>query len=72
MAEIGWATELKTVSDELIRQRIFRTGTINNKNLLNKKNLLNGEKMHQIWGWNDPQMQEEDKQLSLIIDKLKN
>lgn len=66
-AMIGWATELKTVSDDLIRKRIFRTGNLDrNNNSSDKKKLAEEESKHQVWGWDDPNMLEEDKKLALI------
>ncbi|XP_063380432.1 acyl-CoA Delta-9 desaturase-like [Cydia fagiglandana] len=36
-ARIGWAYDLKTISDDIIRKRVMRTG----------------DGSHQIWGWDD-------------------
>jgi stearoyl-CoA desaturase (Delta-9 desaturase) len=67
MALIGWATELKTVSDELIRKRIFRTGA---SNLVDKKFAEeDAENLPLVWGWDDKDMQEEDKKLALVFNK---
>lgn len=68
MAWIGWATDLKTASPELVRQRILRTGGLNN----NKTSLDETEEKGDIWGWDDPEMNDEDKKLVMILNKDSN
>ncbi|XP_017774706.1 PREDICTED: stearoyl-CoA desaturase 5-like [Nicrophorus vespilloides] len=60
-AKIGWATELKTTSPEMIRRRAFRTGdgtwdgdlTEMKRNFVEKK--LDDSK-EEVWGWGDKAM----------------
>lgn len=54
MAKIGWAYDLKTVSDEIIKVRKERTGdgTVTN-----------------IWGWADPDQSQEERKMAKIINK---
>lgn len=51
---IGWATDLKTVSDEMIRKRVARTGdgTHRNANSVVDENNNEKELNHcDLWGW---------------------
>lgn len=50
MAKIGWAYDLKTVSQDLIERRVKRTG----------------DGSHPVWGWDDKDMPIEDRQGSII------
>lgn len=59
MAKIGWATEMKTASADMVRKRMTRTGVFNN----------NSEEVEQVWGWDDPRMTEEDKKLATVLNK---
>lgn len=67
-AWIGWATDLKTVSDEMIRKRVLRTGDgshkYSRKELEEKvakesfdscNNNINGahERVDTLWGWGE-------------------
>lgn len=56
MAKIGWAYDLKTVSDEIVQSRKERTGdgTVTN-----------------IWGWADPDQPKEEREMAKIINKEK-
>lgn len=67
MAKIGWASDLKTSSDDLIRRRIMRTGGLNNNDI--DKKVIEDEEKHQVWGWTDPTMLDDDKNLALILNK---
>ncbi|GJQ73942.1 Desat1 [Trypoxylus dichotomus] len=49
-AKIGWAYDLKTVSEEVVRKRTIRTG----------------DGTHHIWGWKDKDMCKEDIQETII------
>lgn len=63
---------MKTVSEDLIRKRILRTGGIesnNNNNLSDKDKLTSNDSKHQVWGWDDPNMLDEDKKLAVIFNK---
>lgn len=54
MAWIGWATELKTVFDEMIRKRILRTGKKRKDESYEDE--YGTENL--VWGWDDPKMDE--------------
>lgn len=53
MAKIGMAYDLKTVSTEMIKKRVARTG----------------DGTHEVWGWGDVDQTEEEKKDALIINK---
>lgn len=53
MAKIGWAYELKTVPEELIKKRVLRTG----------------DGSHELWGWGDSDQTKEEKEDALITHK---
>jgi len=82
MAKIGWAYDLKTVSDEVIRKRVLRTGdgshryNIENQTLImdihntsNTNHIDENENM--VWGWDDADLHNEDKEDALILNKYK-
>lgn len=52
MAKIGWAYDLKTVSEELIEKRVARSG----------------DGTHPVWGWDDTDLPEEHKQSAKILN----
>lgn len=54
---IGWAYDMKTVSNEVVLKRVNRTGDGSHPN---------GDG---IWGWDDSNLTVEDKQLTTIINK---
>ncbi|CAG9771854.1 unnamed protein product [Ceutorhynchus assimilis] len=51
-AKIGWAYDLKTVSNEMIRNRVKRTG----------------DGSHHIWGWGDKDQSEDDYREAVILN----
>lgn len=53
MAKIGWAYDLKTVSEEVVKKRIMRTG----------------DGTHDIWGWGDKDQSDENIKLATIVNK---
>lgn len=53
MAKIGWAYDLKTVSEDMIMKRVERTG----------------DGSHELWGWGDADQSEEERKEALIINK---
>ncbi|XP_015189781.1 PREDICTED: acyl-CoA Delta(11) desaturase-like, partial [Polistes dominula] len=67
-AKIGWAYDLKTVSQEMIEKRARRTGdgtkyqNIRDQHEHNHKN--------SIWGWDDPDINTEDVQDARIINNV--
>ena len=54
-AKIGWAYDLKTVSNDIIKMRVERTG----------------DGTHNTWGWGDVDQQETQRELADIIYKRK-
>lgn len=50
MARIGWAYDLKTVSSDMVKNRVLRTG----------------DGTHELWGWGDKNLKDEDKAHTLI------
>jgi len=73
---IGWAYELKTVSDDMIRKRAARTGDGSNKysrcirnGVVRKEDLEHHDDDSMVWGWDDKDMNNEDKEDALIIKK---
>ncbi|PSN55622.1 Acyl-CoA Delta(11) desaturase [Blattella germanica] len=57
-SKIGWAYDLKTVSDEMIKKRIARTGD-GSRQIEEVIELLH-EHDNSLWGWGDKDMPEED------------
>nr|XP_022919344.1 acyl-CoA Delta(11) desaturase-like [Onthophagus taurus]XP_022919345.1 acyl-CoA Delta(11) desaturase-like [Onthophagus taurus]XP_022919347.1 acyl-CoA Delta(11) desaturase-like [Onthophagus taurus]XP_022919348.1 acyl-CoA Delta(11) desaturase-like [Onthophagus taurus] len=53
MAKIGWAYDLKTVSEDMIKKRVKRTG----------------DGTHNLWGWTDKDMPKEDIQDAITLNK---
>lgn len=61
LAWIGWATELKTVPDKIVKDRIARTGDgshkhskeleLTNNNNNNKNEDDDGRDIDHFWGW---------------------
>lgn len=56
MAKIGWAYELKYVSDDMIKKRVTRTG----------------DGSHELWGWNDKDQSEEERKNAVITHRLES
>lgn len=65
MAWIGWATDLRTASAELVRKRMLRTGKLRINNDFLKKD----DDACEVWGWDDPEMPEEERNLAVILKK---
>lgn len=53
MAKIGWAYDLKSVSPEMVKRRVERTG----------------DGTHELWGWDDKDQPEEEKKEAVISYK---
>ncbi|XP_063375336.1 acyl-CoA Delta-9 desaturase-like [Cydia amplana] len=51
-AKIGWAYDLKTVSEEIIQKRVTRTG----------------DGSHHLWGWGDKDLPKEEADLAIRIN----
>lgn len=56
-AKIGWAYDMKAASKEIILRRIKRTGDGSHHN------------ENEIWGWDDKDMPDDEKQLVTILNK---
>lgn len=52
-AKIGWAYDMKTVSRDIIKRRVERTGNGN----------------HNLWGWGDKDHESDEKKLVQIVNK---
>lgn len=52
-AKIGWAYDMKTVSADIIKKRVKRTG----------------DGSHEIWGWGDKDQPKEEMDSAVIINK---
>lgn len=49
-AKIGWAYDLKSVSDKVVKQRCLRTG----------------DGTHEVWGWGDKDQLPEERAEAII------
>lgn len=78
-AKLGWAYDLKTASKEIIEKRSARTGDGSRK----KHNLPDASQCtpqefnvkknsNLIYGWNDVDMDEDDKKCVTIINRIEN
>lgn len=54
-AKIGWAYDLKTVPQELIKKRVLRTG----------------DGTHELWGWGDKDQLQEERDEAVILSREK-
>lgn len=52
-SKLGWAYDLKTVSNDLIKRRAQRTG----------------DGSHPVWGWNDKDLPTEDMHEAIITNR---
>ncbi|XP_055526041.1 acyl-CoA Delta-9 desaturase [Wyeomyia smithii] len=77
-AKIGWAYDLKSVSDEMIKKRVLRTGDGTHpysqerlqEQMVDYVNNLDHESENVIWGWDDADMDEEDKKDATVSNKM--
>lgn len=84
-SNIGWAYDLKTASDEVIIRRAIRTGDglpYQYTNLLKEGNPLYEKltemsfsrkysKEDTIWGWDDQEMDDEEREVATVINPKK-
>ncbi|KAG5671195.1 hypothetical protein PVAND_001406 [Polypedilum vanderplanki] len=72
-AKIGWATDLKTVSAEVIRKRVLRTGdgshSISQNNSQQSTQKKKNEREEFIWGWQDNLLTENEKKYVTVVNK---
>lgn len=78
IAIIGWATDLKTVSPEIINKRALRTGDGSRKSTehISLEEIINspvndGRDTEHFWGWDDEEMTEHDKKDVNILYETK-
>lgn len=71
-ALFGWAFDLRTVSDEMVRRRALRTGDGTHPSMggagVDKGNGPKAPVEH-VWGWNDYDMTADDKRMADIRNK---
>jgi stearoyl-CoA desaturase (delta-9 desaturase) len=60
-AKIGWAYDLKTVSNEIIKKRVERTGDGTHENQKNN-----------TWGWGDKDLDQDEVKFASILNKKTN
>ncbi|XP_055587826.1 acyl-CoA Delta-9 desaturase [Uranotaenia lowii] len=77
-AWLGWAYDLKTVSDDMIKKRVLRTGDGSHdyseeqlrEKMVDYLNTMDHEDEKPVWGWDDLDMNEEDRIDATISKKL--
>lgn len=75
-AWLGWATDLKTVSDEMIRKRVLRTGDGTHRYAPKKLSDSNnnefekGERVDTLWGWGECLILNETAEASRTLSVL--
>ncbi|XP_053681796.1 acyl-CoA Delta-9 desaturase [Sabethes cyaneus] len=77
-AWLGWAYDLKSVSDELIKKRVLRTGDGTHpyseerlrEQMVDYINNLDHESENVVWGWDDADMDEEDRMDATVSNKM--
>lgn len=55
-AKIGWAYDLKSVSEEMVRKRVERTG----------------DGTHELWGWGDKDQTQEERDEAIVTHHRKD
>ncbi|CAO1420630.1 unnamed protein product [Diamesa serratosioi] len=70
-AWLGWATDLKTVSDEMVKKRVLRTGDGTHRYSNEENNDENNDErdVEHFWGYGDGDMIEEDLNDITILHK---
>lgn len=77
-AKIGWAYDLKTVSQETIQKRMARSGDfdvkysdakIENLMRLSEAKHESSEPTELIWGWDDADFDDSEKKTATILNK---
>lgn len=77
-AWIGWAYDLKSVSDDLIKKRVLRTGDGSHQyseerlreKMVDYINNLDHENEQVVWGWDDVDMKEDDRKDATVSNKI--
>lgn len=82
-SRIGWAYDMKTVSEDIIKKRVMRTGDpskLTKRDDTIRRLLIEGHDDHNnnnykdnqmIWGWDDAELNEVDKSYVTILHKEK-
>lgn len=74
MAFIGQAYDLKTVSNDIVAKRVNRSGDGSWKNGTEIKEMLNVDDDHLsdkvVWGWNDRDMDEDDRKIAKVYNSI--
>lgn len=55
-ARIGWAYDLKSVSDDMVKKRVLRTG----------------DGSHEVWGWGDKDQMQEEMDEAIVTHRSKD
>lgn len=77
-AWIGWAYDLKSVSDDLIKKRVLRTGDGSHQyseeqlreKMVDYINNLDHENENVVWGWDDVDMKDADRKDATVSNKI--
>ncbi|XP_055633547.1 acyl-CoA Delta-9 desaturase isoform X2 [Toxorhynchites rutilus septentrionalis] len=77
-AWLGWAYDLKSVSDEMIKKRVLRTGDGTHQysesqlreKMVEYVNQMDHENESALWGWDDADMNEEDRMDATVSNKI--
>lgn len=72
-AKIGWAWDLKTVSDDMIRRRALRTG--DGSKVFETKieaDVCTHDSQDTLWGWGDKDMNKDEMQRVRQYNKLRD
>lgn len=69
-AKLGWAYDLKTVSEDMIKRKVQRTGDGSHKysKEVNSNDTDKDDQVEEnvIWGWDDPDITAEEKSFAEI------
>lgn len=84
-SKLGWAYDMKTVSEDVINKRIVRTGDVGERGITARDEAIrrllveghddpnnnNYKDSQMIWGWDDAELNEVDKSYVTILNKEK-
>ncbi len=71
---LGQAYDLKTVSQDMIKKRVLRTGDGTHpysKFIDNGEEIVSNRNDQHLWGWDDPEITKNDKNLTEIYNQAK-
>lgn len=77
-AKIGWAHNLKSVGDDIIKKRVLRTGDGSHpyseeelrEKMFDYINNMDHEHENPVWGWDDKDMDEDDRRDATVSNKM--